>query len=122
LRAKGSEAAERIRADADRQRTVILADAYREAEQTRGQGDAKASEIFADAFKADPEFYAFYRSLDAYRQAFAETGSTLVLAPDSDFFKFFNQQHASPAHNTAPSPSGLAPAAADPAGLSSRVQ
>ena len=95
LRAKGSEAAERIRADADRQRTVTLADAYREAEETRGMGDAKASEIFAKAFQADPEFYAFYRSLNAYRRSFLESGSTLVLAPDSDFFKFFNQQFAS---------------------------
>ena len=102
LRAKGSEAAERIRADADRQRTVILADAYREGEQTRGKGDAKASEIYAKAYEADPEFYAFYRSLDAYRQALAESDTTLVLGPDSDFFKFFNQQYSSPPEIEAP--------------------
>jgi membrane protease subunit HflC len=96
LRAKGAEAAERIRADADRQRTVTLADAYKEAEQTRGQGDGKAAEIYADVYQKDPEFYAFYRSLNAYRTALAETDTTLVLAPDSDFFKFFNQQYANP--------------------------
>jgi membrane protease subunit HflC len=96
LRAKGSEAAERIRADADRQRTVILADAYKEAEETRGKGDAKATEVYASTFQKDPEFYAFYRSLNAYRTALAESDTTLVLAPDSDFFKFFNQQYANP--------------------------
>jgi membrane protease subunit HflC len=120
LRAKGSEAAERIRADADRQRTVILADAYREAEQTRGQGDAKASEIYAIAYEVDPEFYAFYRSLDAYRKSFAESDTTLVLAPDSDFFKFFNQQYSTPAQVAAPAqPNAPAPL---PSGYSSRLQ
>ncbi|MCF7984088.1 MAG: protease modulator HflC [Thiohalocapsa sp.] len=94
LRAKGSEAAERIRADADRQRTVTIADAYKESEETRGVGDAKAAEIYAEAFQQDAEFYAFYRSLNAYRSSFASTGSTLVLSPDSEFFKFFNQQYS----------------------------
>jgi len=128
LRAKGSEAAERIRADADRQRTVIVADAYKEAEETRGQGDARAAEVYANAFEADPEFYAFYRSLDAYRKSFADAGSTLVIAPDSDFFKFFNQQYAKPAQATAsPQPnlqSGPQPSLrlAPPPGLGSRVQ
>jgi membrane protease subunit HflC len=93
LRAKGHEAAERIRADADRQRTVILADAYKEAEETRGKGDGKAAEIYATSFEQDPDFYAFYRSLNAYRGAFAAQGGTLVLSPESDFFKFFNEQH-----------------------------
>ncbi|MBK1705385.1 protease modulator HflC [Halochromatium glycolicum] len=92
LRAKGAEAAERIRADADRQRTVIIADAYREAEETRGQGDGKAAEIYANAYQKNPSFYAFYRSLDAYRRTFAQKDSTLVLAPDSEFFRFFNSQ------------------------------
>lgn len=91
LRAKGSEAAERIRADADRQRTVILADAYKLAEEARGEGDAKAAEIYAQAFNQDREFYAFYRSLNAYRAAFGQGGDMLVLQPDSDFFRFFNQ-------------------------------
>lgn len=92
LRAKGAEAAERIQADADRQRTVILADAYKEAEQFRGEGDAKAAEIYAQAFGQDPEFYAFYRSLNAYRSAFGGTGDMMVLKPDSEFFRFFRNQ------------------------------
>jgi membrane protease subunit HflC len=103
LRAKGSEAAERIRADADRQRTVLLADAYREAEETRGKGDGKATEIYAEAFEADPEFYAFYRSLNAYRQSFANSDSTLVISPDSDFFKFFKNMDGEPRSGSAPS-------------------
>ncbi|WP_462319799.1 protease modulator HflC [Halochromatium sp.] len=92
LRAKGAEAAERIRADADRQRTVIIADAYKEAEETRGQGDGRAAEIYATTYQRNPSFYAFYRSLDAYRRTFADQGSTLVLSPDSEFFRFFNSQ------------------------------
>lgn len=92
LRAKGAEAAERIRADADRQRTVIIADAYREAEETRGMGDGRAAEIYATAYQRNPNFYAFYRSLDAYRRTFAQKDSTLVLSPDSEFFRFFNSQ------------------------------
>jgi membrane protease subunit HflC len=92
LRAKGAEAAERIRADADRQRTVIIADAYKEAEETRGEGDGRAAEIYATAYQRNPNFYAFYRSLDAYRRTFADQGSTLVLSPDSEFFRFFNAQ------------------------------
>jgi membrane protease subunit HflC len=124
LRAKGSEAAERIRADADRQRTVTLADAYREAEEIRGQGDAKASEVYATAYQADPGFYAFYRSLNAYRKTFDGGDSTLVLAPDSDFFKFFGNMHgASGTQPDAPEPPQAAlPPRADPAGpLSSRL-
>ncbi len=89
LRSKGAEAAERIRADADRQRTVILAEAYREAEQTRGQGDAKAAEIYANAFNQDPEFYSFYRSLNAYKATFKSENDILVVEPDSDFFRYF---------------------------------
>jgi len=113
LRAKGSEAAERIRADADRQRTVIQADAYRDAEETRGKGDAKAVEIYASAYENDPAFYAFYRSLNAYKSAFADSPATMVLAPDSDFFKFFNKEHPKPgpsaASKTRPAPPPLAP-------------
>ena len=89
LRAQGSEAAERIRADADRQRTVILADAYREAETLRGNGDAKAAEIYANAFNANREFYAFYRSLNAYRSVFEAGDNIMVLQPDSEFFRYF---------------------------------
>jgi membrane protease subunit HflC len=92
LRAKGAEAAERIRADADRQRTVILAEAYRESEQLRGEGDAKAAEIYANAFNQNQEFFSFHRSLNAYRTAFEQGGNMMVLQPDSDFFRFFNEK------------------------------
>lgn len=92
LRAKGAEAAERIQADADRQRTVTLADAYKESEQFRGEGDAKAADIYARAYGADPDFYAFYRSLNAYRSAFSGAGDMMVLKPDSEFFRFFRSQ------------------------------
>ena len=89
LRSKGAEAAEKIRADADRQRTVTLANAYKEAQQTRGQGDAKAAEIYARAYKKDPEFYSFYRSLNAYRNSMGNEGDVMVMEPDSDFFQYF---------------------------------
>ncbi len=89
LRSRGAEAAERIRADADRQRTIIIADAFREAEQLRGEGDAKAAEIYARAYSQDPEFYSFYRSLNAYRAAFSKEKDFLVLEPNSEFFKYF---------------------------------
>ena len=96
LRAKGSEAAERIRADADRQRTVTIAEAYRESEQIRGEGDARASAIYAEAFNQDPGFYAFYRSLNAYRTTFGKDGDVMVLQPDSDFFRFFREPSGQP--------------------------
>lgn len=96
-RAEGAETAQTIRAQADRDRTVILAEAQRQAQILRGQGDAEATGIFADAFNRDPGFYEFYRSLQAYRNAFAD-GTTLVLSPDSDFLKFFQgDQGAQPA-------------------------
>ncbi len=91
LRALGSEAAERIRADADRQRTVTIAEAFREAETLRGEGDARAAEIYADAYTQDPEFFSFYRSLDSYRSAFETGDSLMVIQPDSDFFRYFNE-------------------------------
>ncbi|MFO7593969.1 MAG: protease modulator HflC [Pseudomonadota bacterium] len=89
LRSQGAEAAERIRADADRQRTVILAEAYRDAERLRGEGDATAAEIYAGAFEQDAEFYEFYRSLSAYRDVFSSQEDVLVLDPKSEFFKYF---------------------------------
>lgn len=92
LRSQGSEAAERIRADADRQRTIILADAYRDAETVRGEGDATAADIYAKAYSKDPDFYAFYQSLNAYQQSFNSKTDMMVVDPKSDFFKFFNQQ------------------------------
>ncbi len=91
-RAQGDEAAERITADADRQRTVILANAFRDAEKLRGEGDAKAAAIYAKAYNSNSEFYAFYRSLAAYRSIFADSGNMMVLKPDSEFFKYFNKK------------------------------
>jgi membrane protease subunit HflC len=90
-RAKGNELAEGIRADADRQRRVLLAEAYRESEEARGDGDAQAASIYAKAYSQDPEFYAFYRSLQAYRQGFSSKGDVLVLDPSSDFFRFMER-------------------------------
>jgi membrane protease subunit HflC len=89
LRSTGAAESEKIRADADRQRTVILAEAYREAESTRGDGDAKATQIYAQAFGQNPEFYKFYRSLEAYRASFKNRSDMLVIDPNSEFFKYF---------------------------------
>ena len=88
-RSKGFEAAERIRADADRKRTILLAEADRDAEQTRGEGDAKAAEIYAKAYNKDKEFFAFYRSLNAYRRTFNDQNDVILLGSDSDFFRYF---------------------------------
>ena len=96
LRAEGAEAAERIQADADRQRTEILANAYRDAEKLRGEGDAKAAEIYARAFDQDREFYAFWRSLKAYRDIFRDGKSLMVLDPDSEFFRYFKSEQSKP--------------------------
>lgn len=89
LRAEGEEAAEGVRADADRQREVMLAEAYRDAERVRGEGDRLAAEIFAKAHETAPEFYAFYRSLQAYREALGGGDTTMVLSTDSEFFDYF---------------------------------
>jgi modulator of FtsH protease HflC len=94
LRSIGSAEAEKIRADADRQRTVILAEAFREAEKIKGEGDAKASQIYAQAFGKNPEFYRFYRSLEAYRATFKNHGDVIVADPNSDFFKYFRNSGA----------------------------
>ena len=88
LRSEGSAEAEKIRADADRQREVIIADAYRDAQKVKGEGDAKAAAIFAQAFGQNPEFYAFYRSMEAYRGSFKSKNDLLVVEPNSDFFKY----------------------------------
>lgn len=88
LRSLGFAEAEKIRADADRQREVIIAEAYRDAQRIKGEGDAKASAIYARAFQQNPEFYAFYRSLEAYRQSFRDKGDLLILEPNSEFFKY----------------------------------
>jgi len=88
LRSEGAEAAEKIRAEADRQRVVILAEAYRKAETIRGEGDAKASEIYAQAYARDPEFFAFFKSLQSYQAAFDSKKDILVLDPRSEYFRY----------------------------------
>jgi membrane protease subunit HflC len=91
LRSEGEEQAIRIRAEADRSRTELTANAQRDAEKIRGEGDAKAAEIYARAYQRNPEFYAFYRSMQAYRRSLGRDGDVMVLAPDSEFFKYMKQ-------------------------------
>jgi membrane protease subunit HflC len=88
LRSTGSAESEKIRADADRQREVIIAQAYRDAQRIKGEGDAKATAIYARAYEQNAEFYAFYRSLEAYKQSFKNKNDVLVLEPTSEFFKY----------------------------------
>jgi len=94
LRSQGAAESEKIRADADRQRTVLLAEAYRDAENIRGEGDAKASQIYAQAFGQNPEFYKFYRSLEAYRASFKTRSDLMVVDPSSEFFKYLRSSDA----------------------------
>ena len=91
-RSKGQEMAEGIKANADRETRVILANAYREAEMIRGDGDAKAAETYARAYSQDSEFYAFYRSLQAYKESFDSSGDILLLEPTGDFFRYLGDQ------------------------------
>ena len=88
LRSEGAAEAEKIRADADRQREIIIAEAYRDAQKIKGEGDAKATSTYAQAFGQNPEFYAFYRSLEAYRGSFKSKNDVLVVEPNSEFFKY----------------------------------
>ena len=88
LRSTGAAESEKIRADADRQREVIMAEAYRKAQEVKGEGDAKASAIYASAFQPNPEFYAFYRSLEAYKQSFRHKSDMMIMDPSSEFFKY----------------------------------
>ena len=90
LRAQGRETAEERKSEADKQRTIILADAYRDSQIIRGEGDALAAEIYANAYNRDPEFYAFYRSIDAYRKSMGNQGDVLVLDPNNEFFRYLN--------------------------------
>lgn len=92
LRATGAAEAEQIRADADRQREVILAEAYRDAQSVKGEGDAKAASIYNAAFGRNPEFFAFYRSLEAYKKSLGSKSDVMVVDPKSDFFKFMQKQ------------------------------
>ncbi|HSW05768.1 protease modulator HflC [Aquabacterium sp.] len=104
LRSQGNAEGEKIKADADKQREVIIAEAYRDAQKIKGEGDAKASLLYADAFGRDPQFAQFYRSLEAYRSTFRNRSDVMVLDPSSDFFKAMRGSGA-----------GAAPAAAAPA-------
>ena len=92
FRATGEEEAQKIRADAEKTRTVIVAEAAREAQENRGRGDSEAIEIYAESFGQDPEFFSFYRSMEAYRKSIGESQTSMVLAPDSEFFKFFKNK------------------------------
>lgn len=105
LRSQGGAEAERIRADADKQREVIVAEAYRDAQKVKGEGDAKAAAIYADAFGRDPQFAQFYRSLEAYRASFRSKNDVMVLEPDSEFFRAMRNSGGS---------GGAAPAAKKP--------
>jgi membrane protease subunit HflC len=91
LRAQGAEAAEKIRADAERQRQVLLADAYRQAQNIRGEGDAKATALYARSYGRAPDFFSFYRSLDAYKKSFNKKDDIMIVDPSSDFFKYMKK-------------------------------
>ena len=92
FRATGEEEAQKIRADAEKTRTVILSEAQREAQETRGAGDAQAIQIYADSFGQDAEFFAFYRSMEAYRKSMGQNDTSMVLSPESSFFRFFKDK------------------------------
>jgi modulator of FtsH protease HflC len=96
LRSTGAAEAEKIRADADRQREIIIAEAYRDAQRTRGEGDAKSAAIFAGAFNQNPEFFAFYRSMDAYRTIFRGRNDLLLIESNSDFLRYFRDSLGKP--------------------------
>ena len=100
LRSLGGAESEKIRADADRQRQVILADAYRDAQKIKGAGDGKATAIYAQAYGQNPEFYSFYRSLEAYKSSFRNKSDVMVLEPSGEFFQYFKQDKSSPAPRT----------------------
>ena len=95
-RAEGREAAELIRSTADKDRTVLLAEANRQGQIIRGEGDARSAEIYANAYNKDPDFYAFYRSIDAYKRSIGKEGDVLVLDPNNEFFRFLNQSDGTP--------------------------
>ncbi|TCL73769.1 protease FtsH subunit HflC [Rhizobium sp. BK251] len=116
LRAEGTEEGQRRRAIADRQVVEIVADAQRESEILRGQGDAERNRVFADAFTRDPSFFEFYRSMAAYGQALATSGTTMVLSPNSEFFRYFDNANGSGPTAAAPAvPAAVPPATPSPA-------
>ena len=91
LRAGGRETSQEKRSEADKQRTIILADAYRDSQIIRGEGDARAAEIYANAYNKNPEFYEFYRSINAYKESMGKSGDILVLDPNNEFFQYLNR-------------------------------
>jgi membrane protease subunit HflC len=95
-RGEGEAAAQAIKSDADKQKTIITADAQKQAQILRGEGEAEATKIYAEAFKKDPDFYAFYRSMQAYRESLSGDNTTMILAPDGDFFRFFKDSAGAP--------------------------
>ncbi len=117
LRARGREAAQRIRARADREVVEIVAEAQKEGEILRGEGEGERTQIFAEAFSRDPDFFEFYRSMAAYDQALNSEGTTMLLSPDSDFFRFFQNPMGTPSGSNGASTTAApqAPAAAAPA-------
>ena len=122
IRARGRETARRIRAVADRQVIEIVAEAQRESEIIRGEGDAKRNGIFADAFGRDPEFFELYRSMAAYQRALEDSGTTMVLSPNSEFFKFFKESGAAPTNAPAQTPVPEAEPSAGTAGDEATTQ
>jgi membrane protease subunit HflC len=91
LRSLGFAEAEKIRADAERQRSIIIAEAYRDAQRVKGEGDARSAAIYARAFQQNPEFFAFYRSMEAYRHSFKSRSDVMVIDPSSDFFRYLEK-------------------------------
>jgi len=111
LRARGKEASQSLRAIADRQAVEIVAAARKDAEVLRGQGDAQRSSVFAAAYNKDPEFFQFYRSMESYKNSMGSSGTTMVLSPDSDFFRYFGTPGVSSGQPAIPSVGATAPAA-----------
>ncbi len=97
IRATGAEIAQRITANADKERTVLIANARKDSEILRGEGDGEKNRIFAEAFGKDEGFFSFYRSMQAYRESISDNDTTMVLSPTSEFFRFFDQQNVEPA-------------------------
>src|ERR1700719_2429580 len=119
-RAQGSQRSQEIRSKADRDVTVLIAEAQSKAEQTRGEGDAKRNQIFAEAYSRDPGFFAFYRSMQAYETGLRSNDTRMLLRPDSDFFRYFVDPAGKPRDGAAPAGRPAAPSTAPPAGLPAR--
>jgi membrane protease subunit HflC len=119
IRARGNEESQRRKAVADRQVVEIVADAQKDSEVLRGEGDAERNRIFADAFTRDPSFFEFYRSMAAYQTSLGTSGTTLVLSPNSDFFRYFENPNGTPPAPQPGAPALAAPSSTVPTGASS---